>query len=362
MSKSSKNKAAKKAAEKAAEKAAAKAAKAAKKAGKNAGKKIAKDAAKAMGNAAQPAAVTTSTVEAAVVDEVPAAKATKAAKKEAGVTKRFSEVLLFQRTDRLSDISPDSTPGFKGDQEDGEDALEALSERLGELQERLFAESKGGGKRSVLLIIQGLDTAGKGGIMRHVVGAVDPQGVHITAFKSPTAEERAHDFLWRIGNALPGPGMIGVFDRSQYEDVLIVRVHDLVPPTEWKKRYAQINAFERKVAASGTRIIKVMLHISKDEQKARLTERLARADKHWKYRPGDVDERAHWDDYMEAYQTLLTRCSTLSAPWYVVPADNKWYARLAVQQLLLEALTDMDPVWPAATFDVAAEKARLADA
>ena len=206
-----------------------------------------------------------------------------------------------------------------------------------------------------------MDTSGKGGIMRHVVGSVDPQGVSLTSFKAPNAEERKHPFLWRIRNALPQAGQIGVFDRSQYEDVLIVRVHDLVPPSQWSRRYAQINAFEKKVAASGTTAIKVMLHISSDEQKARLAERLDRPDKHWKFNPGDLDERAHWAAYQEAYQAAIEKCSTEVAPWFVVPADRKWYARLAVTNLVLEHLKAMDPQWPKADFDVEAQKKRLAE-
>jgi len=260
----------------------------------------------------------------------------------------------------LADLDPRSTPGFTGNKADGEEVMGELQARLGDLQERLFAESKGGGNRSVLLIIQGMDTSGKGGIMRHVVGAVDPQGVHITSFKAPSAEERRKPFLWRIRKAVPRPGQVGVFDRSHYEDVLIVRVHDLVPRSTWSRRYAQINAFERAVVDEGTVIVKVMMHISGAEQKARLTERLEREDKHWKYNPSDVDERGHWADYMQAYQSALEKCSTDAAPWFVVPADRKWYARLAVTNLLLEALEAMDPKWPAADFDVEAEKERLA--
>ncbi|HEU4331356.1 MAG TPA: polyphosphate kinase 2 family protein [Lapillicoccus sp.] len=260
---------------------------------------------------------------------------------------------------RLDDVDCESTPGFDGGKSKGQKALAGHAAELGDWQEKLYAESKGGGKRAVLLVVQGMDTSGKGGIMRHVVSQIDPEGIRATAFKAPTEEERQHDFLWRIRNALPGPGKLGVFDRSHYEDVLIVRVHDLVPKTEWLKRYAQINAFEREVIASGTRIVKVMTHISEDEQKARLRERLERPDKHYKYNPGDVDERLHWDDYMEAYQVALTRTSTKAAPWYVVPANKKWYARYAVQQLLLNALTEMAPTWPVMDFDVAAELKRL---
>ncbi len=260
----------------------------------------------------------------------------------------------------LDDVDCDATPGFAGGKKAGRRALADHAAELGDWQERLYAESKGGGSRSVLLVVQGMDTSGKGGIMRHVVGQIDPEGVRATAFKAPSAQERQHDYLWRIRNALPGPGQIGVFDRSHYEDVLVVRVHDLVPRQEWSKRYAEINAFEREVIASGTRIVKVMTHISKDEQRERLRERLERPDKHYKYNPGDIDERMRWQDYMEAYQVALSRTSTKGAPWHVVPANHKWYARYAVQQLLLEALSDMAPTWPDMHLDVDSELARLA--
>ncbi len=276
-------------------------------------------------------------------------------------TRSWAEHLRAGKGFVLADLDPESTPGFEGDKEAGEQALGGLDVLLADLQERLYAASKGGSKQSLLLIVQGMDTSGKGGIMRYVVGAFDPQGVTHTAFKAPTKEELAHDFLWRITNALPHPGEIGVFDRSQYEDVLIVRVHDFVPREVWQKRYAQINAWERKVIASGTTIVKIMLHISKDEQKARLTERLERPDKYWKYNPGDVVERGFWGDYMQAYQAVFDKTSTVGAPWHVVPANKKWYARLAVANLVLDALKGMDPQWPPAEFDVAAEQERLAE-
>jgi PPK2 family polyphosphate:nucleotide phosphotransferase len=260
----------------------------------------------------------------------------------------------------LAERDPGSTPGYDGDKAAGAELMAGTVPELGDLQERLYAESTTGGARALLLVVQGMDTSGKGGIMRHVVGSVEPQGVRYTAFKAPTREEQEHPFLWRIRNALPRPGEIGVFDRSHYEDVLVVRVHNLVPPATWGRRYGQINTFEQTVAQAGTTIVKVMLHISSDEQKARLTERLERPDKHWKYNPTDVDERAHWAAYQQAYQVAIDRCSTQDAPWFVVPADRKWYARLAVQQLLVEHLRAMSPHWPAATFDVEAEKARLA--
>ena len=261
---------------------------------------------------------------------------------------------------RLADVDPASTPAFHGGKAEGERALAAGADGLATLQEKLFAQARGGASdERVLLVLQGMDTSGKGGIMGHVVSAVDPQGVRHHAFKAPTEEERSHDFLWRIRQRLPEAGEIGVFDRSHYEDVLIVRVHDLVPEREWRARYDAIDAFERELAAAGTTILKVMLHISPKEQKQRLAQRLERPDKYWKYNPGDVDERAAWPAYMTAYQDALTRCSTDVAPWYVVPADRKWYARWAVQQLLLGALTAIDPQWPPAAFDVEAEKRRL---
>ena len=273
---------------------------------------------------------------------------------------RLADRLAVREGFELAGVDPGSSPGFDGGKADGEAALAAGVPRLGELQERLWAQSRAGDPRSILLVVQGMDTSGKGGIMRHVVGAADPQGVRHTAFKAPTAEEREHDFLWRIRKALPQPGEIGVFDRSHYEDVLVVRVHDLVPRAVWSRRYATINRFEAGVVKAGTTIVKVMLHVSRDEQKVRLAERLASPEKYWKYNPRDVDERARWDDYQEAYQVALTRCSPAGAPWHVVPADKKWYARWAVQQLLIDALEDIDPHWPAATFDVDAEKLRLA--
>jgi PPK2 family polyphosphate:nucleotide phosphotransferase len=258
-------------------------------------------------------------------------------------------------------VDPDSTPGFSGDKKDGRAELAGRSDVLGELQERLFAGSRTGeATDAVLLVLQAMDTAGKGGIVRHVVGGVDPQGVELAAFKAPTTEELEHDFLWRIEKRLPQPGFIGVFDRSHYEDVLIGRVRGLAEPDEIERRYDAIVEFERRVAASGIRIIKVMLHISRDEQKERLAERLDRPDKYWKYNPGDVDERLRWDEYMDAYRTVFERTDAPDAPWYVVPANHKWYARLAVQELLIDVLEDIDPQWPAADFDVEAEKKRLA--
>ncbi|MFC7788870.1 PPK2 family polyphosphate kinase [Microbacterium sp. MAHUQ-60] len=275
-------------------------------------------------------------------------------------TARPSDLLRVGAGFRYEDVDPESTPGFSRGKHEGHRELEVRRTVLSELQERLFAGSRAGeATDAVLLVLQAMDTAGKGGIVRHVVGGVDPQGVELAAFKAPTPEELDHDFLWRIEKRLPQPGFIGVFDRSHYEDVLIGRVRGLAAPAEIERRYDAIVAFERRVAASGIRIIKVMLHISSDEQKKRLAERLERPDKHWKYNPGDIDERMRWDAYMAAYRTVFERTSAPEAPWYVVPANHKWYARLAVQELLIAALEDIDPQWPAADFDIEAEKKRL---
>ena len=271
----------------------------------------------------------------------------------------ITDALRITRSVRLADVDPASTPGFEGDKAAGVEALAAGADRLAELQERLYAASRAGGDRSVLLMVQGMDTSGKGGIMRHVVGQVDPQGVRITAFKAPTAAERRHDFLWRIERALPQPGMIGVFDRSHYEDVLIHRVRGLSKPEVVEERYGRIVEFERQIGERGIALVKVMLHISRAEQGERLLERLDRPEKHWKFSPGDVDERGEWDVYMEAYQVAINRTARAAAPWHVVPADRKWFARLAVHELLIEALEGIDPQWPVADFDVATERERL---
>ena len=271
------------------------------------------------------------------------------------------ELLRVTEGFRLSDVDPRAAPGFVGGKREGRSELAAGATVLSEKQERLFAASRGGAAGdAVLLVLQAMDTAGKGGVVRHVVGAVDPQGIALTAFKKPTPEELEHDFLWRVEKRVPGEGMIGVFDRSHYEDVLIGRVRQLADADEIERRYRAIVEFEKRLVGRGIRIVKVMLHISKDEQRARLAERLDRPGKHWKYNPGDVDERLLWDDYQDAYQRAFERTSTDDAPWFVVPADRKWYARVAVQHLLLDALAAIDPQWPPAEFDVEAEKRRLA--
>lgn len=259
----------------------------------------------------------------------------------------------------LSAIETDAAPGFAGDKEAGKAELAAMAEPLADLQERLWAQRTTGSERRILLVLQGMDTSGKGGVLRHTVGLIDPQGVRITAFKAPTPEEREHDFLWRVRRALPPEGYVGVFDRSHYEDVLIAKVREIAPPDEIERRYDAINEFEAEVAASGTVILKCMLHVSAAEQKERLRARLYNPEKHWKYNPGDLDERALWPAYQEAYEIALERTNTDVAPWHVVPADKKWFRNLAVGHLLLDTLLDLDLTWPVADFDVEAEKKRL---
>ncbi|WP_334171986.1 polyphosphate kinase 2 family protein [Sinomonas sp.] len=261
----------------------------------------------------------------------------------------------------LARVDSSLTPGFHGAKTQGEAILTLRDPHLADLQQRLFADGRAGGRRSLLLVLQGMDTAGKGGMVSHVVGAVDVQGVQLAAFRAPTEEEKAHDFLWRIERQLPRPGMVGCFDRSHYEDVLVPRVHGWIDRDELERRFSAIRDFEWDLHAAGTTVLKVMLHISRNEQKRRLSARLDDPAKQWKFNPGDVSERAYWDDYMAAYQDALERTSTVYAPWYVVPADNKWYSRLVVQELLVAALERMDLTWPTPDYDVDEQKRRLAE-
>jgi len=230
---------------------------------------------------------------------------------------------------------------------------------LGDLQERLYAESTLGGQRSVLLVLQGMDTSGKGGVVKHVVGLCSPNAVSVKAFKKPTPEEAAHHFLWRIRKALPRSGIIGVFDRSHYEDVLVPRVHDLIPEAEWRRRYEEINAFEAALVEHGTTVVKCLLHISYATQRERLLARLDDPTKRWKFNEGDITERAYWADYQAAYADMVKHCSPEHAPWYVVPSDRKWYRNWAVEQLLVETLRDLDPRYPEPALDVDRLRRRL---
>jgi PPK2 family polyphosphate:nucleotide phosphotransferase len=235
-----------------------------------------------------------------------------------------------------------------------------LGERLDTLQAALYAEATGGSPRAVLLVLQGMDTSGKGGVIRHVGGLVNPLGLQIATFKKPTEEELAHDFLWRVRRQVPLAGRIGIFDRSHYEDVLIARVDALVPEDVWRRRYTEIVEFEAELDAQGVTILKCMLHISAKEQAERLIARLDDPAKRWKYNPADLDARAKWPAYQEAYAEAVRRTDTDAAPWYVIPSDRKWYRNWAIAALLAETLADLDPRFPPPDFDVDAERARLA--
>lgn len=257
-----------------------------------------------------------------------------------------TETLRVSTDFDLANFDRASTPGWEEGKAAAEGFLETRGNVLSELQERLFASGKFGDQRSVLVVVQGLDTAGKGGIARHVLGLVDPQGISLASFGVPTKEEASHHFLWRIRRALPKPGKIGLFDRSHYEDVLVQRVEKIVDEPVWRKRYSEINRFEKKLTENGVTIIKVALMVSHEEQGKRLAERIVRPDKKWKYNPNDIDTRLKWDEYQQAYQDVFTETSTQWAPWYIIPADHKWYARLAVTELLTQALIDLDLEWP----------------
>jgi len=248
----------------------------------------------------------------------------------------------------LKEIDPEDTGGYKGPDDVKEELDEKLA-RIAKLQERLYAE----GKRALLLVLQGMDTSGKDGTTKVVLRDVSPLGVEVTSFKTPSKEDLAHNFLWRVEKRVPPRGMIGVFNRSHYEDVLVVRVHDFVPKGVWLQRYDQINDFERRISSDGVDIVKICLHISKDEQKRRLEDRLADKEKVWKFNPADLKERAFWKEYREAYEDALTKCSTKWAPWYIVPANKKWYRNLVVADIVEDALEDMDPKFPKIQFDPA---------
>ena len=267
----------------------------------------------------------------------------------------------------LAAVDARATPGLprravadQGGKEWSREQVAAIGTHLADQQERLFAQAKVGGARGrLLLVLQALDCGGKDGTIKRVAGAMNPLGLHIVGFGPPTKEERAHDFLWRIRRALPDPGVVGIFNRSHYEDVLAVRVRNLVPESTWRARYDLINQFEKELADDGVTIIKAMLHISYGEQRQRLLDRLNDPTKQWKFNPGDLDDRARWPDFQAAYADALALCGTPAAPWYVVPADRKWYRNWAVANLLLAAFADMGLKYPAPSFDVEEQRARL---
>ncbi|MGJ8655298.1 MAG: polyphosphate kinase 2 family protein [Akkermansiaceae bacterium] len=250
---------------------------------------------------------------------------------------------------KLSEIDTNDKSLYTAGKEHHHDELHDLREELRELQNLLYAE----GKQKLLVIIQAMDTGGKDGCVKSVFGRVDPQGIHVSSFKQPSKEELSHDYLWRIHQHAPGNGMIAVFNRSQYEDIIAVKVKEIFPESVWSKRYRHVVEFERMLAEEGTKIVKIFLHISKDEQKERLQARLDEADKNWKFNPGDLEDRARWDDFMAEYENIFEKTSTDEAPWFIVPADRKWYRNLVVSQIIIDALESLNMKYPTTDWDPA---------
>jgi PPK2 family polyphosphate:nucleotide phosphotransferase len=265
------------------------------------------------------------------------------------MTTNFSKELIVKPGHKvqLRKFDPGDTLGWDKGHARKASLAKAL-QKLDQLQNLLYADHK----HALLVVVQGLDAAGKDGTIRHVMSGVNPQGCRVTSFKTPSPEEAAHDFLWRVHQAVPPYGDIGIFNRSHYEDVLIVRVHDIVPKQVWSERYEQINEFERILQQNNVRTLKFFLHISKDEQKKRFLERIDDPDKRWKISQADFDERKFWDEYVEAYEDALTRCNTKRAPWFIIPADKKWFRNLAVSHIIVETLQEMGLKFPPATIDV----------
>lgn len=256
---------------------------------------------------------------------------------------------------KLSQWDPNETSQYDGSKDDAKEKLEKLADELGELQETQFAE----GKQKVLIVFQAMDTGGKDGTVRAVFSHVNPQGVRVANFKVPTAPEIAHDYLWRVHQQVPGKGEMVIFNRSHYEDVLVVRIHNLVPEPVWKKRYDQINDFEKMLVEEGTTIIKFYLHIDKDEQRNRLLERIDTPEKQWKFNPGDLEERKLWDEYMRAYEDVLEKTSTPWAPWYIVPANRNWYRNLVVANVLVDTLRGLKMSYPKPEEDINQYRSQL---
>lgn len=243
---------------------------------------------------------------------------------------------------KLSDWDPDDTSGFEGNKKEGITVLKKLNEKLDVLQEMLYAEHK----HKILIILQAMDTGGKDGTIRSVFEGVNPQGVKVASFKVPTPEELDHDYLWRVHPQVPGKGEIVIFNRSHYEDLLVVRVHNLAPKKVWEKRFQHINEFERMMKDEGTTILKFYLNISQDEQKQRLLDRISTPEKRWKFNPGDLEERKLWKDYMEAYQDVLSKTSKPWAPWYIIPANRNWYRNLVISSILVDTLEKLKMRYP----------------
>lgn len=268
------------------------------------------------------------------------------------------------KTFRLADVDPTATPGFDGSKSDLEDRFKHYDDELYDLQERLFANGRAHADDapSLLVVLQGMDTSGKGGAIRHVFSVFDPQGTKTVGFGKPTEEEMKHDFLWRIREHDPVPGQVVAFDRSHYEDILIQRVHEWVDEEEIDRRFEAIREYEQELAGKRVKILKVFLHISPEFQKENLIERTEREDKYWKYDPSDLEERGYWNKYMAAYEDAIRRTDELWAPWFVIPTDNKKYARMALKYLIVDALRHLNLSWPAPEFDPEEEKQRILDA
>jgi PPK2 family polyphosphate:nucleotide phosphotransferase len=264
---------------------------------------------------------------------------------------KYSEMFQVKSGDKikLDKIDPDFTDGYK-DSDDVDDKIKKYTERLRALQYDLYAE----GKRSLLICLQGLDAAGKDGTIDHVLGAMDPQGTRVCGFKVPSIEEASHDFLWRIEKQVPAKGEVVIFNRSHYEDVLVVRVHKTVPEEVWSNRYSLINHFEKGLAANGTHILKFYLHISPEEQLARFQERLDDPARQWKISEADYEERKYWKEYTRAYEDALRETSTGHSPWYVIPSNNKWFRNLAISQIVVEKLVSLNLKLPKTQVDIKA--------
>jgi PPK2 family polyphosphate:nucleotide phosphotransferase len=269
-------------------------------------------------------------------------------------TKFTKELMAYPgKKVKLHKYDPEETLGWEKDDKT-KHSLEKTLKSVDDLQYLLYAERK----HALLVVLQAMDTGGKDGTIRHVMSGVNPQGCRVSSFKVPSAEEAAHDFLWRIHKAVPEAGEIGIFNRSHYEDVLVVRVHDVVPKHVWSRRYDEINAFEEYLTANNVKILKFFLHISKDEQKKRILARVDDRDKRWKISGADVKERKYWDDYVAAYEDALTRCSTKHAPWFIIPANKKWFRNLAVSHIIMEALEELKMKFPAPSVNLKKMKVR----
>lgn len=270
-----------------------------------------------------------------------------------------AELLRFHPGDRLTDVDGGATPGFPGNKVQGERFIAISSGEIARYQQLLYANGTKGSPRRMLIVLQGMDASGKGGIVRHVFSQTDPMGIHYHGFGAPTTEEQAHDYLWRVRRELPKPGWISLFDRSHYEDIVMPHIYGTFPEAVWRARYDQVNEFEHELVDSGCTIIKIFLVITKDKQKEHFLTRLSDPTKHWKFDVSDLDARARWDEYMDAWQEVFEKTSTPEAPWYLIPADNRWYSRAAVSELLRTSLRDMGLSWPPLNCDADAMRRRL---